>query len=204
VSGRQETDTTRYLLDVLGNINADNALIRRAFDGAARSGNDALIRAYLEKGTPIRLSTWENIAWSGCHKAVRTVSMAVAAGDQAHFHKPFPKSMYPLPLLSEIEVAELGPVTDGYFSTVPVQYREAAEHLDRLHIRPNQEILLSQDNDFSWSNKFKAFVEDYTRTPWIWYPLRPRLHPLRNGEVWLKWRCVSMPSHDIMQISVSL
>jgi ankyrin repeat protein len=193
VSRRQETNTVRYLLRSLDKVSLDNPILGSSFDAAARSGNDGLLRAYIGKGVPIRSSAWRNAAESGCHQAVKTICMAATTG-RNHVDPPPYYWLIPQPAASKPQLGEpsLDSGSSSCFSAIPLQYREAAEYLNELHIRPNQRIDFSQEDDLSWTNRFKSFVEDRTGTSWIWYPLGPRLHQLRNGEVWLKWTCVSL------------
>ena len=45
------------------------------------------------------------------------------------------------------------------------------------------------------SNRFKATVEDFTRCPWDWWPLKPRTRGIQTGYARICWRCVSNNSH---------
>ena len=47
----------------------------------------------------------------------------------------------------------------------------------------------------SLSNRFKATVEDSTRCPWDWWPLKPRTRGIQTGYARICWRCVSNNSH---------
>ena len=57
---------------------------------------------------------------------------------------------------------------------------------------PSDRIWFSAENDFSPSNRMKAFVEDHTEGNWNWWPLRPRMRVLQDNQTRLHWRCVSI------------
>ncbi|EHK15609.1 uncharacterized protein TRIVIDRAFT_228635 [Trichoderma virens Gv29-8] len=50
-------------------------------------------------------------------------------------------------------------------------------------------IWLSQEQDASISNRFKASVESATKVRWNWWPLSPRKRMLTPGESRLFWQC---------------
>jgi WD40 repeat protein len=52
-------------------------------------------------------------------------------------------------------------------------------------------VSLSEQNNNSLINRFKAFVEDFTRLEWNWWPLEPRIRNMSPNETRLFWRCVS-------------
>lgn len=56
---------------------------------------------------------------------------------------------------------------------------------------PSDHIWFSAEDDFSPSNRMKAFVEDHTEGNWNWWPLRPRMRVLQDNQTRLHWRCVS-------------
>ncbi|KAJ5099824.1 hypothetical protein N7532_006825 [Penicillium argentinense] len=58
------------------------------------------------------------------------------------------------------------------------------------HIAPDQ-IFLNKEEDTSIINKIKGKWETFTAETWDWWPLRPYMRPLANGESRLYWRCVS-------------
>ena len=58
---------------------------------------------------------------------------------------------------------------------------------------PNDRIWFSAEDDLSFSNKMKTFMEDHTEENWYWWPLQPRMRVLRNSQTRLHWRCVSVP-----------
>ena len=57
---------------------------------------------------------------------------------------------------------------------------------------PSDRICFSAANDFSLSNKIKAFIEDHTEETWNWWPLRARMRELHDNQTRLYWRCVSI------------
>lgn len=57
---------------------------------------------------------------------------------------------------------------------------------------PSDRIWFSAEDDFSPSNRMKAFVEDHTEGNWNWWPLRPRMRVLQDNQTRLHWRCVSI------------
>jgi tetratricopeptide (TPR) repeat protein len=59
-------------------------------------------------------------------------------------------------------------------------------------------VELSNEEDASWVNYMKAWVEDYTMVNWNWWPLEPCMRPLNPNESRLIWHCVSgrtMPNY---------
>ena len=56
---------------------------------------------------------------------------------------------------------------------------------------PNNRLWFSEREDFSMSNKFKAFAEQASDKKWCWWPLRPRMRSLQTDETRLHWQCVS-------------
>jgi tetratricopeptide (TPR) repeat protein len=61
------------------------------------------------------------------------------------------------------------------------------------HIVPDQ-ISISSSDTKSIVNNFKGRFEDLTGKVWDWWPLRPYMRGLAEGEVRLQWRCVSFVS----------
>ena len=58
---------------------------------------------------------------------------------------------------------------------------------------PTDRIWFSTENDNSFSNKFKAIMEDRTEENWNWWPLQPTMKALQPGQTRLHWQCVSIP-----------
>ena len=54
-----------------------------------------------------------------------------------------------------------------------------------------EQIWLSDQQEQSLSNQFKALVEDYTKLEWNWWPMEPRMRFLKDNETRLLWRYVS-------------
>lgn len=42
------------------------------------------------------------------------------------------------------------------------------------------------------SDRLKLYFEDYTKLPWVWWPLKPPERSLQEDEVVLEWKCVSI------------
>lgn len=55
---------------------------------------------------------------------------------------------------------------------------------------PRGSVWLSQEQDVSFSNRFKSWVEDSTELEWDWRPFSRRKRLLRDNESRLFWRCV--------------
>ena len=56
---------------------------------------------------------------------------------------------------------------------------------------PSDRIWFSTEEDLSFSNKMKAFMEDHSQGIWNWWPLRSRMRMLERNQTRLHWRCVS-------------
>ncbi|PVH88843.1 hypothetical protein DL98DRAFT_158071 [Cadophora sp. DSE1049] len=54
---------------------------------------------------------------------------------------------------------------------------------------PADHVWLDDQEDTSFSNKFKSFVEDMTEENWNWWPLRPRMRFLGKDQTRLNWSC---------------
>ncbi|KAL2074995.1 hypothetical protein VTL71DRAFT_8775 [Oculimacula yallundae] len=54
---------------------------------------------------------------------------------------------------------------------------------------PKEKIWFNQDNNTSISNKLKSIAENTTGETWNWWPLRPRMQNLKEGETRLNWIC---------------
>ena len=66
-------------------------------------------------------------------------------------------------------------------------------HLTRILISvPSDRIWFSDENDKSISNKFKICIENLTEENWHWWPLRPKMRMLQNGQTRVHWLCVSI------------
>jgi hypothetical protein len=59
---------------------------------------------------------------------------------------------------------------------------------------PKDSIQISSENDTSWVNRLKAFLEDYTGLEWDWWPLIPRVPDLQTGRKRLQWKVSDMYS----------
>ena len=57
---------------------------------------------------------------------------------------------------------------------------------------PRDSIQISSENDRSWVNRMKAFLEDYTGLMWDWWPLMPRIPDLQPGRKRLQWKVSDM------------
>jgi hypothetical protein len=53
---------------------------------------------------------------------------------------------------------------------------------------PKASLQISSNNDTSWMNGMKAFLEEYTRFDWDWWPLMPRVPDLGLGQQRLQWK----------------
>lgn len=47
----------------------------------------------------------------------------------------------------------------------------------------------------AWSDRIKELVETSTGEPWSWWPLRPKVAPLQQGQVRIAWLCVGHRFH---------
>lgn len=56
---------------------------------------------------------------------------------------------------------------------------------------PRTQIWLSREQDRTLFNRAKALIEDYTQLEWDWWPLKPRMRDLNDGETRVIWKCVS-------------
>ncbi|KAK0110693.1 hypothetical protein ONS96_002294 [Cadophora gregata f. sp. sojae] len=54
---------------------------------------------------------------------------------------------------------------------------------------PAERVWLDDQDDTSFSNKSKAFIEDVTEENWNWWPLRSRMRPLGKDQMRLNWIC---------------
>jgi hypothetical protein len=59
---------------------------------------------------------------------------------------------------------------------------------DLLVTVPKDDIRILRDNNVSFVNQIKAFIEDHTQIEWDWWPLRPRSHSLSEGRQRLEWK----------------
>jgi hypothetical protein len=53
--------------------------------------------------------------------------------------------------------------------------------------RSRRDVEISCRNEMSFSNRAKAFFEDYTRAEWDWWPLVPRVPDIAPGSYRLQW-----------------
>jgi hypothetical protein len=63
---------------------------------------------------------------------------------------------------------------------------------DVVQATPVHEIWLSNEDERSFTNQFKSLVEDRTMLVWNWWPLQPRMRPLKVNESRVIWYCVSI------------
>ncbi|KAH7108978.1 hypothetical protein EDB81DRAFT_673156 [Dactylonectria macrodidyma] len=54
---------------------------------------------------------------------------------------------------------------------------------------PRKYVWVSLEQDLSFSNRVKAWVEDNTQLRWNWWPLKPRKRLLQHGESRVFWQC---------------
>jgi hypothetical protein len=64
---------------------------------------------------------------------------------------------------------------------------------DLLMTVPKDDIRILRDNNVSFVNQIKAFVEVHTQIEWDWWPLRPRSHSLSEGRQRLEWKVGLFP-----------
>ena len=57
---------------------------------------------------------------------------------------------------------------------------------------PNDRIWFSAENNLSFLNRLKIFMEEHTEENWNWWPLQPRMRVLKSNQIRLHWRCVSV------------
>jgi hypothetical protein len=57
---------------------------------------------------------------------------------------------------------------------------------------PKEHIQLSIQQDFSFSNRLKAYIEDRTQVRWNWWPFEQRKRMLQGGESRMYWQCVRL------------
>lgn len=57
---------------------------------------------------------------------------------------------------------------------------------------PSERIWFSDEDDNSFLNKFKTVIENVTEEDWHWWPLRPKMRMLQEGQTRVHWRCVSI------------
>ena len=71
---------------------------------------------------------------------------------------------------------------------------------------PKKDRWFSIEEDLSFQNKFKIFVESITEQDWDWWPFRAKMRPLKENETRLHWYCVSTPpvQTNIISIHISL
>jgi ankyrin repeat protein len=170
-------------------INHQNSRGETAIDIAAQFGDLDLCQTFINHGAAVSPATFRNIFNSGsqpralCPKIVE-----------------FPSPPYPTPSMrlcsmdtTPLSLTSLLPCNNhmnlNKFSSGT--FKKAAAFLALRNIDNLEKIKLTTENNFPFGNKVKSWVEDHSGTPWIWWPLTPRLHPLRPGEVWLEWLCVS-------------
>jgi hypothetical protein len=67
---------------------------------------------------------------------------------------------------------------------LPVDLREV------LLSVPRGCVWVAEDQDVTWINTAKAWVEDNTQVDWNWWPLQARRRTLESDESLLYWRCV--------------
>lgn len=79
-----------------------------------------------------------------------------------------------------------------------LELRVLPDWLNRMVVSiPRFRIWFTQPSDNStmpWIDLFKAFVEKFTGSPWLWWPLEPRMKWLKAYEVRVHWICVSLPN----------
>jgi hypothetical protein len=75
----------------------------------------------------------------------------------------------------------------------PKQLRDLEKLVSELqYIAPDQ-ISIDVIKTTTVANYLKGIVEDVTGETWDWWPLKPRMRTLMEGEVRLSWICVSKP-----------
>jgi tetratricopeptide (TPR) repeat protein len=63
---------------------------------------------------------------------------------------------------------------------------------DIMQAAPHGSLWLSHQDNNSFFNRVKAFVEDFTVLEWNWWPFEPRMKNLNSSEMRLFWHCVSI------------
>ncbi|KAL6722351.1 hypothetical protein ACLMJK_001458 [Lecanora helva] len=58
----------------------------------------------------------------------------------------------------------------------------------------NIQVLERREN-YGFANRAKGYVEDLTTESWDWWPLKPRLGPLKPDEARIQWRCAGGHLH---------
>jgi hypothetical protein len=56
-----------------------------------------------------------------------------------------------------------------------------------METTPKRGICVSSENDTSFLNNYKRYVESYTSSPWDWWPLKPCVPNLTAGQSRLEW-----------------
>jgi ribosomal protein L37AE/L43A len=71
---------------------------------------------------------------------------------------------------------------------------------DLLLTVPNDRIWICSEQNHSFANRAKLFMENYTRLEWSWWPLEPCIRTLQEDEARVIWKCVSCPSRHLNSI----
>jgi ankyrin repeat protein len=164
-----------------------------AIDTVARFGDQDLCQALIHHGATVWCATFQNVIDSGCQAGVQCLVKEIKG----------PKRPRPRPSMEPYSLDTRQPLTSHsllkYQNLVDPtdfsggRFKEAAKFLALRNIDNLEKVKLTTENNFSFGNTVKSWIEDHSGTPWIWWPLTLRLHPLKPGEVWLEWLCVSCP-----------
>lgn len=174
-----------------------------ALDIAARLGDSSICEMLVKRGAQVLPGTYRNSLSSGnpdtiayvrkvrrdqsCVYQQRTEPVSPDAQKQSR-HRDYLNNGCPIHPMDFI---------DG-------KLQKAAEFLVSRQVDDLTKVELSTDNCFTFTNKFKSWLEDTTHTPWIWWPLSPRMHALKPGEVRLHWMAVSCEAHTRRQYQQAL
>ncbi|OAL45283.1 kinase-like protein [Pyrenochaeta sp. DS3sAY3a] len=62
---------------------------------------------------------------------------------------------------------------------------------------PSEQISFGSHSKPAFVNTVQGWVEDITELEWDWWPLSPRMRPLRQDETRIFWRCVRFPYQSL-------
>lgn len=161
-----------------------------ALDIAARLGNSSMCEMLVNHGAQVLPGTYRNSLSSGNPDTIAYVRKV--RRDQSWVHQQRPEPVSPdLQKHSRHRHYLNNGCRVHPMDFIDGQLQEAAEFLVSRQVDDLTKVNLTTDNRFTFTNKFKSWLEDTTRTPWIWWPFSPRIHALKSGQVRLHWMAVS-------------
>jgi ankyrin repeat protein len=188
----QQSETVRLLLANGAAVDSQNNKSQTALDIAARFGGEDVFRPILHSGAEVTKDTLLHVLNSTSQIAIRCLTEALQTKRSSSWNREKAQSerrTFQNPSRNFASPTE-------YFAS---KLHKAAKFLAIRGIDDIRGVKLSTEDAHSFMNDIKAWIEEHTGTAWIWWPLMPRVHPLKPGEVWLEWHRVSL--HNLCFLS---